>query len=185
MINAFDSRYEIPGWNHFSRIALPSLCASVKQLVKQDVSALQCFSTTIDMWSSMGMQPYTIHYIDSNWKLLNECLQTQFLPVEAMEAALSLWDLDAANQICLTTDNGSNIVNAAGTLDWSTLSCFGYTLHLSVTKAIQDDCHCTWALGVCRKVVSSFSMSWKRKRELTKAQISLNLKQHSLIAVSA
>ena len=28
MINAFDLRYEIPGQNHFSKIALPSLCAS-------------------------------------------------------------------------------------------------------------------------------------------------------------
>ena len=36
---------------------------------------------------------------------------------EAMEAALSLWDLDSTNQICLTTDNGSNIVSAAGILD--------------------------------------------------------------------
>ena len=30
MINAFDSRYEIPSWNHFSIIAILSLCASVK-----------------------------------------------------------------------------------------------------------------------------------------------------------
>ena len=55
-----------------------------------------------------------------------------------MQAALSLWDFDVANQICLTTD-GSNIVSAAGTLDWSKLSYFGHNLHLSVTKAIQDD----------------------------------------------
>ena len=80
-------------------------------------------------------------------QLQNKCLQTQFLPeyhteihlADAMEAALSLWDLDAANQICLTTDNGSNIVNAAGILDWSRLSCFGHNLHLSIIKAIQDD----------------------------------------------
>ena len=192
MISTFDSRYEMPGW---TRIALPSLCALVKQRVKQDVSALQCFSATTDMWSSVGMQPYmsyTTNYIDSDWQLQNKCLQTQFLPedhtginlAEAMEAALSLWDLDAANQICLTTDNGSNIVSSAGILDWSRLSCFGHNLHLSVTKAIQDDSRCSRALGVCRKIVSSFSMSWKRKRELTKTQISLNLKQHSLIAVS-
>ena len=53
MINAFDLRYEIPIWNHFSRIALPSLCASVKQRVKQNISALQCFSATTDIWSSV------------------------------------------------------------------------------------------------------------------------------------
>ena len=49
VLNALDLRYEIPGQNHFSRIALPSFCASVKQRVKQDVSTLQCFSATTDM----------------------------------------------------------------------------------------------------------------------------------------
>ena len=57
-----------------------------------------------------------------------------------MEAALSLWDLNAANQICLTTDN---IVNAAGILYWSRFSCFGYNLHLSIIKGIQDDSCCS------------------------------------------
>ena len=122
------------------------------------------------MWSSMGMQlymSYTIHYIDSNGHLQNKCLQTQFLPedhtginlAEAIEAALSLWHLDAANQICLTTINESNIVSAAGIVDWSRLSCFGHNLHLSVTKAIQGDTRCSRALGVCKKIVNALSMS--------------------------
>ena len=84
------------------------------------------------------------HYIDSNSKLQNECLQTKFLPeyhteIHLADAMVRLWNLDAANQISLTTDNGSNIVNAAGILHWSRLSCFGYNLHLSMTKDIQDD----------------------------------------------
>ena len=101
-----------------------------------------------------------------------------------MQAALSLWDLDATNQICLTTDNGNNIVSVAGILDQSRLSHFGHNLHLSVTKAIQDDSHCSRVLGVHRKIVSSISMIWKRKREQTKTQTNLNLKEHSLIAIS-
>ena len=103
---------------------------------------------------------------------------------EAMEAALGLWELDSANQVCLTTHNESNIISATGILEWPRLSCFSHNLHLAI-KAIQYDTHCNRALGVCRKIVSSFSMSWKRKRELTKTQINLNLKQHSLMAVSS
>ena len=83
MIDAFDLRYELPSRNYCSRIALPALCTSVKQKVKQDISTQQYFSATTDMWSSVGMQPYmsyTIHYIDGNWKFQNKCLQTQFLP---------------------------------------------------------------------------------------------------------
>jgi len=36
---------------------------------------------------------------------------------------------------------------------------------------------------VARKIVSAFSLSWKRKIELSKAQVNLNLPQHSLVTV--
>jgi len=81
-------------------------------------------------------------------------------------------------------DNGSNIKNAAGRLLWPRLSCFGHNLHLAITKALQGDNRCSRALGVSRKVVSAFSISWKRRRELTKAQMNLELPQRSLVAVS-
>ena len=50
-------------------------------------------------------------------KPTNRCLQTQYLPdnhtgenlAEAMMLALEAWELDVARQVCLTTDNGSNI----------------------------------------------------------------------------
>ena len=195
MVKTFDSRYDIPSRNHISRIALPSLHATVKQQVKQEISSISHFSSTTDMWSSVGMVPYiryTIHYISDEWQLCNKCLQTQYLPedhtganlAEAMKAALETWNLDVVNQICLTTDNGSNIISAARILDWLRLPCFGHNLHLAVTKAVQDDSRCSRALGVCRKIVSSFSMSWKRKRELIKAQINMDVKQHSLVAIS-
>lgn len=37
------------------------------------------------------------------------------------------------------------------------------------------------AVGVCKKVVSAFSNSWKRKRDLAKAQAVLGLPPHQLI----
>ena len=36
------------------------------------------------------------------------------------------------------------------------------------------------AVGICNKVVSVFSYSWRKKRELTDAQKRLNLPEHSL-----
>ena len=46
---------------------------------------------------------YTIHYIDSDWQLqiADPEDHTGMNLAEAMEVALYLWDLDAANQICL------------------------------------------------------------------------------------
>ena len=64
MVKTFDSHYDIPSRNHILRIALPSLHATVKQKVKQEISSISHFSSTTDMWSSVGMVPYisyTIH----------------------------------------------------------------------------------------------------------------------------
>ena len=62
------------------------------------------------------------------------------------------------------------------------LSCFGHNLHLAVTAALKKDPRCNRGSGVARKITSSFSMSWKRRRDLSQAQVDLNLPQHSLIA---
>ena len=90
--------------------------------------------------------------------------------------------MKADNQVCLTTDNGSNIVKAANDLEWLRLSCFGHNLHLAVTKALNGDQRCVRVLGICRKIISAFSQSWKRKQELTKAQLNLGFDQKSLVA---
>lgn len=85
-------------------------------------------------------------------------------------------------QVCLTTDNGSNILAAARSLDWVRLSCFGHNLHLAITKAIAADSRCARAIGLGHKIVNSFSLSWKRRKALTKAQLDLNLPCRSLVA---
>ena len=58
--------------------------------------------------------------------------------------------------------------------------CFGHNLHLAVTNSIKSDARVKRALGVCRKIVSTFSYSWKKKRDLAEAQQQLNLPLHLL-----
>ena len=192
LVKKFDSRYELPSRKYFSQRALPNLYTSVKEKLMKDLSSVRFYSATTDLWSSSGMTPYisyTVHYIDKEWFLQSKCLQTQFIPedhtgenlAEAMKATLESWNLDSSNQVCLTTDSGSNVIKAAEDLNWPRLSCFGHNLHLAITKALKDDTRCTRALGVARKIVSSISSSWKRRREFTKAQINLGLQQHALI----
>ena len=93
-------------------------------------------------------------------------------------------EFDSHNQVCLTTDNGANIVKAARDLGWVQLACFRHNLHLAVTKSLNRDDRSTRALGLCHKVVSAFSMSWKRRRELTKFQLTLRTSQKALVGVS-
>ena len=83
-------------------------------------------------------------------------------------------------QVCATTDNGSNIVCALNQhLKWPILPCFGHNLHLAVTNAVKNDARVMRALGVCRKLITTFSHSWK-KCDLTECQETLNLPVHSL-----
>ena len=74
-----------------------------------------------------------------------------------LEGTLDSWNLDASRQVCITTDNGSNIVSATTThLDWTRLSCFGHNLNLAIENSIKNDSRVSQALGVCRKLVSTF-----------------------------
>ena len=174
MLKSFDGRYELPSRNYFSRTALPALYTSVKEKMKKEIASVQYFVATTDLWSSVGLCPYmnyTIHFIDNNWRLSNRCLETHFLPqshtgenlADAMIETLRAWELSEANQVCITTDSGSNIINATRRLHWNRLSCFGHNHHLAITKAFSGDSQCARALGVCHKVVSSFSMSWNKR----------------------
>ena len=49
----------------------------------EELSSVEYFSGTTDLWSSVGLKPYisyTSHYIDDQWQLQSKCLQTHFLP---------------------------------------------------------------------------------------------------------
>ena len=110
---------------------------------------------------------YKTHFIDSSWELRSRCLQTQFLPqdhtgeniADALDSTLESWNLAQNKQVRLTTDSGSNIINAMRQLKWTRLACFGHNLHLAITKSIKDDRRCSRVSGVCHKLVSAFSQS--------------------------
>ena len=57
---------------------------------------------------------------------------------EAIQATLETWDLQKIRQVCITTDNGSNIINAAERLQMTNLACVGHNLYLGVTNALKD-----------------------------------------------
>ena len=194
LVSTLDAKYELPRRKYFSQTAIPCLYSDTQHAVMAELQPISWFSATTDMWSSRTMEPYmsyTVHFIDKEWHLRNR-FQTLFLPedhtadniMEALEATLESWSLPVEKQVCTTTDNGSNIVAAAERLDWVRLSCFGHNLHLAITNSFKDDARTTKALGVCRKLVGTFSHSWKKKRELVKAQVDLEIPQHSLVTVS-
>ena len=197
LLKSFDSKYEVPSRKYFSQTALPALYAKTREAVSNELDEVRSggyFAATTDLWSSSTSEPfisYTVHFINHNWELCSRSLQTMFMPeqhtgeniAEAIQATLEAWGLQEAHQVCLTSDSGSNVVNAAKRLQMTRLACFGHNLHLGVTNALKDDYRLSRTLGVCKKIVSSFSYSWKKKSELSKVQSEMKLPQHSLITV--
>ena len=61
---------------------------------------------------------YTVHVLSEDWQLQNRCLQTKFLSqnhtgdiiADSMEETLSMWELKAETQVCITTDSGANVI---------------------------------------------------------------------------
>ncbi|XP_056453233.1 zinc finger BED domain-containing protein 4-like [Gadus chalcogrammus] len=71
--------------------------------------------------------------------------------------------------------------------EWERLQCFGHRLQLAIENSLKNLTPTSTrqaverAVGVCKRVVSAFSNSWKRRRELAKAQAALGLPHHQLI----
>ena len=160
--------------------------------MESQISTTEYFAATTDIWSSNTMEPYlsyTLHYVSQDWQIKTYCLETLYLPqdhtgisiADALETILESWNLKSEQQVCITTDNGSNMVAAIDRLGWDHLSCFGHNLNLAVTNALKDETRVTRAIAVCKKVVQHFAHSWKKRRSLTEAQITKGLPQHALV----
>ncbi len=196
MLQTFDKQYVLPDRKYFSQTAIPEKYLSVKDGIIRELKDVDHFSVTTDMWSSVNTMPYmslTIHYLSANWELKSKCLETVFTPdshtsdnlAEALRSSFQEWSLDERKLVCITTDNGANIVAAVRKLGWKWLNCFGHNLHLAVTNAMKTEKDRTArAMGVCRTLVTTFSQSWQKKRKLQKEQAALNMPQHCLVLVS-
>lgn len=157
-----------------SGTAIPALYATIREKVSSSIAGAKYFAATTDMWSSTTSAPhmsYTVHFIDSEWCLKSWFLQTLFVPQDhdadnlagVMSETLGNWGLNPVDQVCITTDSGSNLICATTScLGWNHLSCFGHNLHLAVNNSMKDEVHVTRAFGVSRKLVELFAHSWKK-----------------------
>ena len=69
---------------------------------------------------------------------------------EAIQATLEAWGFQET-QVCITTDSGSNIINAVKRLQMTRLAYFGNNLYLKATNALKDDSRLSQVLGVCKR----------------------------------
>ncbi|KAM9364836.1 E3 SUMO-protein ligase ZBED1-like [Pholidichthys leucotaenia] len=194
MLKVWDPKYQPPSRKYFAEVALPKLYNETRQALYEKLDTVLFFSATTDLWSSRSLQPYlslTVHYIDENWSLNSCCLQTTYFPedhageliAQGLKDSLALWKLDEEKMVCMTTDSGTNMMKALKLNQWTHLSCFGHRLHNAIENACKD-ARIERAVGVCKKVISAFSFSWKKRRDMAVVQTELGLPEHQLISES-
>ncbi|XP_070412343.1 E3 SUMO-protein ligase ZBED1-like [Nothobranchius furzeri] len=194
LLKVLDARYVVPSRKYFADVALPHLYNTTREKIRSELEEMQFYSATTDLWSSRTMQPYlslTVHYINTSWTLRSICLQTAYFPdnhtgeiiAHGLKDALSSWGLSEERLVCMTTDSGTNIIKALKDNNWPSLQCFGHRLHNAIESGVKDP-RIDRAIGVCKKAVSAFSYSWKKRRDMTEVQAELGLPQHLLISES-
>ena len=167
LAKALNLRYELPTRKYISKKAIPDLYSTTRASVKSQISATEYFAATTDIWSSGTMEPYlsyTIYYISQDWQIKNHCLEMPYLPqdhiginiADALESILESWSLKSEQQVCITTDNGSNMIAAIDGLGWTHLSCFGHNLNLAVINALKDETRVMRIVAVCKKSCTTF-----------------------------
>ena len=65
---------------------------------------------------------------------------------------MDVWSLPPEKMVCLTSDNGSNMIKAAELAGWVRLSCWGHNLHNAVNTALAAEPTVGKAIGACRLV---------------------------------
>ncbi|CDQ61174.1 unnamed protein product [Oncorhynchus mykiss] len=102
-----------------------------------------------------------------------KCVENYFLPapetkacsgMEGVRETMKCWRFQHKDrQVFMTTDRGSNTINALALNKWTRLQRFGHKLHLAIVKGVKDP-RINCAIEVCKKVVSCFSFSCKKRR---------------------
>ena len=57
LVCVFDKQYNLPSSKYFSQTAIP-LLYNIRDKVAEEISKVEYFSATTDLWSSEGMKPY-------------------------------------------------------------------------------------------------------------------------------
>lgn len=191
MMKVLDSRYKVPSRTFFRENVIPKLYAETRLKVLTSLSGLDHYSVTTDEWTSITMTPFvslTIHFISADWTLQSRNLSTAYMPEDPtgsniaslLEEVLEEWGLKKDSLTAITTDNGSAMIAAVARLSIERVSCFGHILNNAVQNCLKGDMAAENALAACKRLVSSFSFSTKRRRKLEEAQKELGLPLKSL-----
>ena len=190
-LKVVDPKYMPPSRRTIMRNHLPSLYEEKKAKLMAEISQIDWFSLTTDLWTSRATQGYmtvTCHYLTKDWELKSAVLETVHIAVShtadnlasALDSIIQNWNI-SDKIVCVVTDGARNITAALRLKQLKHLYCFAHTINLIVTHALKSDEDIVDLRKKCRDVVSYFHMSSKGSDKLALIQKQLGLEQHKLI----
>lgn len=192
MVAVLDPRYDIPSRTHFAEKVIPALYEETKATLTANLSKAPFIALTTDSWTSratMSFNTITAHMIDEDWEINNYVLETTRMEdahtaeniSNFLTSSISKWNLQKNGLLpSVTTDNASNIVNAARLAKLTHVGCFAHTLNLASQKGLRVP-QMDRLLGRIRRVVSFFHRSTTAAAVLRNKQTLLSLPSHKLI----
>ena len=191
MLAAFDPRYVPIDRKSLATNYIPKLYDRERERICNELSDVDSYALTTDIWSSRHNQAYTgvtIHFVDSTYQLKAYLLETVEFPdahtgvniAEELQEILKNWKLTQAKLSAVTTDNGTNIVAAFEITKWRRMPCFSHTLQLAVEVSLKLP-EVSRALARCRHLVAHFNRSVKSSYLLKQKQIDLHHKPLALV----
>ncbi|XP_057713979.1 E3 SUMO-protein ligase ZBED1-like [Corythoichthys intestinalis] len=186
LIKTLEPRYNLPDPKHFTDVQLPRMYEECRSKVTEELKSVEYYALTCRVITP----PYvslTVHFINHDWILRSRCLQTSYFPEDRTVAGMSSvvkevlesWDLREDMLVCVTADNATRDDH-----EWNRLQCFGRHLQMAIENSLktssQSQAAVSDAVGMCKQVTAAISNSLKRRRDLAKAQVDLDVPIHQL-----
>ena len=190
MTKTLDPRFQCPGRNHFSQIAIPNMYKQAKTELIDELKGVKHVAVTADGWTSVARDQYvslTTHCC-LDWKMKSACLAILYAPeshtgdylAQFLRDGLKEFDIFTERVSAITTDSAKNMVSMGKKLQLPRVPCFGHVLHNAINSALSPE-PIENLLRSVRKLVSVFSFSNNLRQALAKAQKELHLKDNMLV----
>ncbi|XP_026484617.2 E3 SUMO-protein ligase ZBED1-like [Vanessa tameamea] len=166
-VRHINPNYRIPEKRTIRYELMPKLFNELKAKLKRILSDIDNLSLTTDVWTSNSMESYitiTVHFFYRDD--LKSCVLTTTLLTESHTAdhlkdvvhqIFTEWEI-RDKVICITTDNGANIVKMVRLLGLRSMPCFAHTLNLVVEYSLKVP-GLIDLIEKCKKIVKYFKKS--------------------------
>lgn len=177
LVKTLDPYYTLPSDKYIKKLITKAYNNSKQELIRLFDNTIKFCSITTDLWTARDRQGYigiTCSFINKEFELQEIMLACQYMEyphtsqniAQTIMSLISEWGLEK-KFICITTDNGSNMVAASKLLpNTFRIPCAAHTLNLVVSRGLMP----VEILIARAKQLINFFMSPKQNERLKAIQ---------------